>query len=215
MSRSGRHEHTATTEYGVRREGPTYRLRDLMGLEHPARSLALPYRQRAFGRTGDPISQMVSDMAQIPLDLRMREHAVIHRGTQYDGCAGREEGRAYQVVGTPLGGPSDEVGRRRRDADGIRIAAEPDVERRTFNREEVREGTSAGHTLERERGYELLSRPRENHIDLGSEPGQITRQLDRLVCGDSARNPEHDPSALPGPTRSERSTGQEKPSPAT
>src|SRR5690606_9097503 len=62
--------------------------------------------------------------------------------------------------------------------------------------------------LEREAAHELAGGLRGDHVHLRSQPGQVARDLHRLVRGDPAGHPQDDPLPLPGGAGGEGGSGQ-------
>ena len=67
----------------------------------------------------------------------------------------------------------------------------------TVRREQIRERRATGYALEAEGRDEFLGSPSQDYIDRRAEPGQVTRNLDRLVRGDTAGHAEHHAAAFP------------------
>ena len=137
---------------------------------------------------------------EVILGLDMGEHQVVHRGgDQQRGTAGEHRAR-HDLIRQSDGQLRDAVGGRRHDRDQLRPFGQRDMAfSRTLGREPVGGDRVIGQCFQGQWRDEAGCLRRHHHADLRAALGQETNDLDRLVPGDPATDPNDHPAALQPP----------------
>ena len=197
--RAGRDEHFFTPQRRRLRQHPADLFDDLVRLQHPPRAVAFTGCQRAGSGPRHTIRQRVLEVSEVGLYLGMGVHPVVHGRTDEHGGPRRQQRGREQVVCTTLSRPSNQIGSGGRHTHDVGLGPELDVESGPLSGKQVGRGRAARDPLERERLDETLRAGRNNRVDDGAEPGQVSGELNGFIGGDAPGNAEDDPPSLPRP----------------
>jgi hypothetical protein len=140
----------------------------------------------------------MGEMPQVGLGLVMGIHPFVHGRAEDDRSPGNQEEGREEVCGHSLGCPSQEVGRSRGYDDGIGLQTETDVKSRTGTGEEIGVNLPARNRLKRERLDELEGPTGHYDVDPGPQTSEVPGQLNGLIRGNTAGDPQDHPAPLPG-----------------
>ena len=184
-------------------------LQDLFRLQQAPWPLPLSNSERPHRRTNKGVPQGLGEMPEVLLGLGVGVHPLVHGGTENDRRPGDQKEGGEKVIGHPLGRPGQEVGRGRSHHHHIGFHTETDVKRRPGAGEEIGMNLSARDPLEGKRLDEALGASRHNNVDPGPQSSEVPGQLNGLIRGDSAGDPQDHPAPLPGASAVQDPDGHE------
>ena len=166
--------------------------RDLVGLQHPART-DVAARLVALGGPQHRHTPVEQREHVRPRRARL-PHLLVHRRSEHQRRRRREAQRREEIVGETVGEPGEHVGGGRRDEHQVRPPGELDVAHPGLGLliEQLAVHGVRGERLEGQRGHELPRRRGHHDPHVEISVTQPSNQVASFVGRDAACDPEHD-----------------------
>jgi hypothetical protein len=168
--------------------------KDVVWLGHSPRTMAFTDGEFTDVRLENVVSELakVNDVA---LRLRMRPHAIIHRGHDQHRCLSREQARGQEITCLAPGRTGHEISRCRCDDHEFSGSRQSDVIERVTCLDQLRVNGAPSQCFECDRADELGGGLCEDDVDFSRRLREQACQPRRLVAGYPSRYAEKDAAA--------------------